>query len=152
MHATSFHTHTCTNRIYAVIKALDSYLGTFSRHAGNLANGNQSVIDFRHLSLKQTFKEHRTCTRKDNLRIVVLVVYTQNNGTNSLALAIDISRNLLTLRKNQLVVLIVNDKHLTLPNLINLTRNNLSYAILVFIIERIVLQFQYLWSQRLTKI
>ena len=40
--------------------------------------------------------------------------------------------------------LIVNDKHLTLPNLINLTRNNLSYAILVFIIERIMLQFQYL--------
>ena len=73
--------------------------------------------------------------RRAILWIIVLVVYTKDDRTNSLTLAVSITRNLLSLRQHELVVLIIYNQNLALPNLINLTRDNLTYAILVFVVE-----------------
>ncbi|CUP56774.1 Uncharacterised protein [Segatella copri] len=80
-------------------------------------------------------QEDWSSTAQDNLWIIVLVVYTKDDRTNSLTLAVSITRNLLSLRQHELVVLIIYNQNPALPNLINLTRDNLTYAILVFVVE-----------------
>ena len=60
--------------------------------------------------------------------------------------------NLLTLRQMELIALIVDQQHLTLPDLINLTADHLTDTILVLLIQRVVLQFEDLRSQCLTEV
>ena len=75
-----------------------------------------------------------------------------NHCTNCLALTILITWNLLALRENQLIILFVNKQNLTLPSLINLTRDNLTNTVLILVIERVMLQLKNLRSQCLTKV
>ena len=144
MHTATSYTYTCSYRVDALVEAFYSNLSTLTWHTSNSANSDKSVGNLRNLSFEKTLKEFRAGTRKDNLWIVVLVVYTLNNGADSLTLTILVSRNLLCLRQDKLVVLIVNNENLALPYLVNLSCNNLTYAILIFIVKRIVLKLKNL--------
>ena len=135
MNAATLNTYTCTNRVDTLIECFNSNLSTLSRKTGDTADCNQTVCNLRNLSLQQALQEDWSSTAQDNLWIIVLVVYTKDDRTNSLTLAVSITRNLLSLRQHELVVLIIYNQNLALPNLINLTRDNLTYAILVFVVE-----------------
>ena len=75
-----------------------------------------------------------------------------DDGSDGLALVIDIARYLFHLGQYELVVLVVNHEHLALPYLIYLAGDYLSYAVFIFVVKRIVLQFENLGSQSLSKI
>ena len=152
MHTTTLHTYAGTYRIDTLVVALYSYLGTIAWHTGHTTDGNQTIVDLRHLSLEQTLQEHGRGTRKDNTGIVVLVLHLLDDGTNGLALVIVVVGNLLTLRQMELVTLIVDQQHLTLPNLVNLATDHLTHTVLVLLIQRIVLQLENLRSQCLTEV
>ena len=144
MHTATLHTHAGSYGINTVVVALNGNLCALTRHAGNLLNGDQSVVDLGHLSLQQTLQEHGARTAQDDLRVVVLVGHLMDDGTNGLTLAILVGRDLLRLRQDQLVVLIINEQHLTLPYLIDLTAHDLSYTILVLVVQAVVFQFENL--------
>ena len=152
MNTASADTHAGSHRVDALVVAFHRNLGTLARHTRDALDRNQTVVDFRHLGFEQALQEHRTCARKDNLRVVVLVVHAQDDRTHGLTLTILVRRNLLCLRQYHLVVLIVNEQHLALPDLINLARDNLSHAVLILVIQRVVFQFQNLRSQRLAQV
>ena len=149
---TSIYTHTSTNWVDALVITLNCNLCSLTRHASHTLNGYEAISNLWHLSLKQTLKEHRTCTTQNNLRIVVLVVNAKDNGTQGLALAILVFLYLLTLRQNQFVVLVINEQHLALPHLINLGADNLTHAILILIVERVVLQLKNLRCKSLAQV
>ena len=50
-------THAGAYRIDTLIIALHSHLGTITRHTGHTADGDQTIVDLRHLSLEQTLQE-----------------------------------------------------------------------------------------------
>ena len=135
MNTATLNTYTSSNRVNTLIEALHSNLGTLTRETGNATDSNQAICNLRNLSLQQALQEDWRCTAQDNLRIVVIVVNTKDDGTYSLALTIHITRNLLRLRQHLLVVLVINDKNLALPYLINLTRDYLSNTVFIFIVE-----------------
>jgi hypothetical protein len=60
--------------------------------------------------------------------------------------------NLLSLWKDKLVVLIIHDKNLTLPGLINLTRDDLTHTILILVVKAIMLKLENLTCKCLTKV
>ena len=134
MHAATLHTDTGAYGVNALVITLHGNLCTLTRHTRNALHGNQPVGNLGNLGLKQTLQEHGTGTAQDNLRVVVLVVHLMNHGTDGLTLVILVVGNLLTLGQDKFVVLIVYKQHLALPHLINLTRDNLSHAILILII------------------
>ena len=109
-------------------------------------------MDFRHFLFQQTFEEHRRCTAKDNLRIVVAVVYASHNGTYSFTLAIEVRRNLFCLREKQFIAFIIEQEDFLLPNLINFGSDDSAYLIDILVIQTILFQFQDLGSQCLAKI
>src|SRR5574344_24815 len=152
MHTATLHTYAGSHWIDTLIIAFHSYLGALTRHTGHTADGNQTVIDFRNLSFKQALQECRTGTAQDDARIVVLVVHTLYHGTHGLTFVIIVSRYLLRLRQMQLVTLIIDEQHFALPHLIDLSTYHLSHSILIFLIERVMLQFQDFRSQCLTQV
>ena len=152
MHTASLYTYTGSYGIDTVVVALDSHLGTLTRHAGNAANGDQTILNLRNLGLQHALQEQRTGTRKNDAGIVVLVLYLLDDSTNGLTLVIVVGRNLLCLRQVQFITLIIDEQHLTLPHLVNLSRNYLSDLVLILIIQGVVLQFQNLRSQSLTQV
>ena len=147
----TLHANTSSNWVDTLIKAFNSNLCAFSRKASNTTDSDQALCNLRNFSLQQTLQESRSCTAQDNLRIIVIIINAVDDCTNGLALTIHIARNLLCLRQDKFIVLIVYDKYLTLPNLVNFTRNDLSYTILVLIEKRIVFQLKNLRSQSLAK-
>ena len=152
MHTATLHANAGSHGVDALVVALNGNLGTFARHTGNALDSDQTVGNLGNLGLEQALKEHRTGTAEDNLRVVVLVVNTMDDGTYRLALVILVVRNLLALGQDELVVLVVNQQHLALPHLIDLARDNLSHAVLVLVVERVVNQFQHFRSQCLTQV
>ena len=58
MHAATLHTYAGAHGIDALIVALHSHLCTLAWHTGNLLDGDQAVVDFGHLGLKEALKEH----------------------------------------------------------------------------------------------
>ena len=63
-----------------------------------------------------------------------------------------VCRNLLLLRQVKFVALIVNEQYFALPNLIDLSADNLSDAILVLVIQLVMFQLQNLRSQCLAEV
>ena len=99
MYTTTFNTNTSAYGIDAVVEAFHSHLGTFSWHTGHLTDGNQSISNLGHLSLKQTLQELRTGTAQHDTGVVVLVLHFLHHGTDGLTLAIAVRRNLVTLHQ-----------------------------------------------------
>ena len=151
MNTATPHSHTGSNGVYAVVEALYGYFGTLTGHTGNLTDGYQTIGNLRNLSLKESLQEHRACTREYNLRIIVLVVHTGNDGTYGLALAVLVAVYLFRLGKYQLVVLVVDDENLALPYLIYLARNHLTHTVLVLVVQRVVLQLKNFRCKSLTE-
>ena len=145
------HTDACTYRIDTVVIALDCHLGTLSGHARDLLDGNQTVGDLGNLLFQQTLQEGRAGTGENDLRIVVLVVDTLDDGTHGLALTIHVTGDLLALGQDEFVVVIVDEEHLALPHLIDLSGHDLTDLVLVFVVKLIVLQLQHLAGQCLTQ-
>ena len=152
MHAATFHTYASTYGINTLIVTLHGNLCTLSRHTGDALHRDQTVGNLGNLSLQQTLQEYGTGTAQDNLRVVILVGHLMDHRTDGLSLVILVVGNLLRLRQDELVVLIIHQQHLALPNLIHLTGNHLAHTILILIIKRIVNQFEHLRSQRLTEV
>ncbi len=145
------HTDAGAYRIDTVVIALDSHLGTLSGHACDLLDGNQTVGDLGNLLLQQTLQEGGTGTGEYDLRIVVLVVDTLDDGTHGLALAIHVAGDLLALGQDELVVVVVDKEHFALPHLIDLSGHDLADLVLVFVVKLIVLELQHLAGQCLTQ-
>ena len=135
VHTATLNTYAGSYWIDTVVVALNSHLGTVARDTGHTLDGNQSVLNLRYLSLEQTLQEYRACTREDDTRVVVLVLYLLYYGTYGLALVVVVARNLLLLWQVQLVTLIVNQQYLALPNLVNFTANYLVNLIIVLLVE-----------------
>ena len=144
MNTTPFYTYTGTYGIDSVIIRLHCDLGTFARNTGNLFNGNQTIIDFRHFHFEQTLQENGRSTRQNNLRIIVLVVYAGNYCTGRFTFAIEVARDLFRLRQQQLVSFIVQKQHFFLPDLIYLCVDDCTYFINIFIINTVLFKFQNL--------
>ena len=126
MHTASLHAHAGSHRVDAVVIALHGYLGTFSRHACNLAYRDQAVMYFRHLGFQQTLQKDGRGTAQDNLGIVVRIVH--------LTLAVKVGRYLFRLGQYQFVALVVYAKHLFFPYLIYLRAHDLAHTVLILII------------------
>ena len=62
MYTTTLHTNTSTYRIDTLVIALYSHLRTITRHTSHLLDGDQTIVDLRHLSLQQTLEEDRAST------------------------------------------------------------------------------------------
>ena len=135
MYTATLHTYTSAYWIDTLVVALNSHLSAITWHTSHLLNGNQTIIDLRHLSLEQTLQEDRTGTREDDTRVVVLILYLLYDGTNSLTLVVVIRGNLLLLGQVQLITLIVHQQHLALPDLVNLTANYSVHLILILLIK-----------------
>ena len=135
MNAATLNTHARSNGVYALVVALNGNLGALSRHAGDASYADESVCNLGYLSLEQSLKECGAGAREYDFGVVVLVVDALDDGTHGLALAVHVARNLLRLGEDKLVVLVVYYEHLALPYLVHLTCDDLSHAILVFIIQ-----------------
>ena len=68
------------------------------------------------------------------------------------SLAEEIGRDLFSLWQYQFIVLIIEQQQLFFPNLVHLSRDDLSHLLLVLVVKVVFLQLQYLGGQRLTKI
>ena len=134
MNAATLHTNAGSYRIDAVVVALDGNLGTLTRHTGNAANSDQTVLDFGNLSLQQTLEELVRGTAQDDARIVVFVLHLLDDGANGLALVVVVRGNLLLLGQVQLVALVVDEQHFALPHLVHLGADHLTDLILILII------------------
>ena len=152
MHTASLYTYAGSNGVDAVIIAFHCHLGTVSRHTGNTAYGNQSVGNLRHFSFKQSFQKHRSSTAKNDAWVVVLIVNTQDHSLHCLALTVVVTGNLLAFGQMEFVALVIHEQHLALPHLINLGAHHLAYTVLILVIKRVVLQFEYLRGQCLSQI
>src|SRR5690554_2730470 len=64
----------------------------------------------------------------------------------------EVGRYLFGLRQNESVVLIIEEQQLFFPNLVNLSRDDLSHFLFILVIKVVFLQLQYLGGQCLTKI
>ena len=152
MNTATLHTYTGTYRVNTVVVWLNGNLGAFTRDTGNLLDGNQSIIDFGHFHFEQTLQEYRRRTRKDDLRVVILVVHTGYNGTCRFSFTIKIARNLFRLRQQQLVTFIIQQQHFFLPYLVYFCIDDVAHLINIFIIDTVFFQFQNLRSQCLAKV
>ena len=151
MHAASLDSHAGSYGVDAVVEALNGNLGALAGHAGNLLDDNQTIGYLGHLGLEQSLQELGAGTAQDDLGVVVVIGHALYHGTNGLALAVHIGGYLLCLGQDELVVLVIDKKYLTLPYLVYFGRDNLALAVLIFIIERVVLQLQYLGRQGLAE-
>ena len=151
-HAASLHTDACAYWIDAIVVALHRHLSSLARHACHTADRDESVGHFRHFRFKKALEEDGGGAAEDDAGIVVLVVNTQHDGLNGLALAIGVARDLLALRQMELIALVVDEKHLALPHLIDFGAHHRSYLVLILVVERVVLKFENLRRQCLTEI
>ena len=142
VYTATLHTHAGAYGINTVIEALHGNLSTLSRHTSHLTDSNQSVSNLGNLGLKQALQELWTGTAQQDAGIIVLVLHLFHHGTHSLALAVVVCRNLITLQQVKLVALIVHEQHLALPQLIDLTTDHSAHLILVLLIESIVVKLQ----------
>ena len=152
MDTSAFNTDASAHRIDTLVEGLDSYFRTLTRDAGNVLNGDQAFLHFRHFLLEETLQEQRRCTREDDLRRLVFVIHLNHYGADDLTFAIEIGRNLILLRQVEFITFFVEQQHLFLPNLIEFTGNNLADHLFVLLVEALFLELQDLRSQRLTKV
>ena len=62
MDTATLHTHAGTYRVDTVIVALNGNLGTLAGDAGNLLDGNQTIINFGYFHLEQALQENGRST------------------------------------------------------------------------------------------
>ena len=108
-------------------------------------------MNLRHLNFKQTAEEFRACARNYHLRVVVGVLHFLDDGADGFALAVTVARNLLFLREDELVVLLVKNKHFAFPDLVDLAYYNLAFHCLELGIDGVFLKIEYLGCERLTE-
>ena len=149
--AATLHADTRSNGVDAVVVALSGNLCTLARDAGNAAQTDKAVGNLGDFGLEQTLQECRTGATQEDFRVSVGIVHAVDDGAHGVSLMEEVAGNLLTLRQQQLVVLIVNEKRLVLPSLIDFGRDNLAHAILVFVVERVVFEFEHFARQRLAE-
>ena len=152
MNTCTFYTYACAHGINAVVKALHSYFCTLTRDTGDVLYTDQTVMHLGHLLLEQSLQEQRARTAQDDLRVLVLVIHLYDYGANGITLAVEVGRNLVLLGQVELVVLFVQQQHLFLPYLVELTADDLSEFLAVTHIQVFLLQVQDLRCQRLTQV
>ena len=135
VHTATLNADAGSNRVDAVVIALNCHLGAVARHTGHTANGYQAIGYLRHLGLKKPLKEHGSSAAKNDAGVVVLVVNPQDDSLHCLALAIVVTGNLLALGQVKLVALVIHEQHFTLPHLINLGTHHLTHAVLVLVVQ-----------------
>ena len=144
MDAGTLDTDTGTNGVDAVVVALDGNLGALTGNAGDGTDDDEAVMNLGHLLLKQAAQEVLAGARNDDLGVVVGVVHLLDDGPHDIALAVDVGGNLLFLGKKQLVLVIVEQQHLTFPHLIYFTGYQLSLKGLELVVDSVLLQVEYL--------
>ena len=92
------------------------------------------------------------CTEKDNLWIIVLIINLCHDSSQCILLTVVVRWDLLCLRQNHLVTLLVKKKNLLLPSLVNLTNYNLTDLFLIFVEQCIFLKLKDLRRKCLAKI
>ena len=139
----------CAHGVDAVVEALHGNLGAVAGDACNLAYGDDTFCNLRHLSFEQTLQEDGTGAGEDDLRVAGGVVHACHHGAGGLSLAEEVAGNLLVLRQQQFVAFLVQQQHFLVPHLIDLGGDDLAYLFLVFVVECVVLQLQDLGCQGL---
>ena len=141
-----------TDRIDALVVALDCYFGTFAWFAGHILDGDEAVVYLGNLQLEKPAQEARVGAGDDYLGVVVGVVDTFHDGAYHVALVEEVTGNLLLFRQDQLVLVLVNEKHLALPYLMDFGSDDFSFYLFEFGIDSIFLEVEDLRLQGLTEI
>ncbi len=146
------HPHAGTYRIDAVVIGLYGYLRALTRDAGNTLDGDQPIGNLGDLLFEEPLQKHRRGAGEDDPRIVVLVLHTGYHCTGMLSLAEEIAGYLFGLGQDQLIVLIVEQQQLLFPDLIDLSRDDLTHFLLVLVVKVVFLQLQDLRCQCLAQV
>ena len=152
VNACALHTHASAHRVDTVVVAFHGNFGAFARYACHGANHDKAIVDFRHFEFKQAAEEVLAGARHGDFRIVVFVVHIVNHGTHGFALAIDIGRNLLVLRQEQFIFIIVEQEHFALPHLVHFAAHQFTFLRLELGVDSIFLQVKDFACQCLAKV
>ena len=107
-----------------------------------ILDGDQAVEDLGNLLFEQPLEELVGRARENDARLVVVHLDRLDDGLDRVALAVEVVGNLLGLGKDQLVLLVVEDEHLPLPDLIDFARHDLADLLRVLLVEAGLLQVE----------
>ncbi len=133
MHAGALHADAAAHGVDAVVIRLHGHLGALAGHTHYVLDGNQAVVNFRHLGFEEAFQEDRRSAAEDDGGVVVAHFHLQYHGAHRVALAEAVARNLFGFGQDQLYLLLVEDKDLFVPRLIDLAHNHLAHFLLIFL-------------------
>ena len=133
--AGAFHADACSDRVNPVVIRLYGNFRPLPRDTHNLLDGDETVVNLRNLSLEEFRKELVGNARKRDNRSRVPHLHGLDDGLHGVTLLEVLARNLLHLRKFQFIALVVKENNLLSPGLMNLSGEELSDHILIFIIK-----------------
>ena len=148
----SLYADACSYGVDAVVVAL---YGDFRALTGDACHGldrDESIVDFGHFLLEQAAQEPVVGAADDHLGVVVGVVDALNDGPHDVALVEEVARYLLLLRHYELVLLLVDEQHLLLPDLMYLSGDDFALELAEFGVDCVFLQVEYLRLQGLTEV
>ena len=140
--ARTLHADAGAHRVDALVVGLHGDLGALAGDADDLLDGDQTVENLGNLLLEQPFEELVGRTREDDARLVVVHLDRLDDGLDRVALAVEVVGDLLGLREDQLVLLVVEDQHLLFPHLVDLARDDVADLLRVFFVEAGLLQIE----------
>ena len=140
MYPGTLDAYACADGVDAVVVRLHGHLGSFARFAGHGTDSDQTVVDFRYFLLEQTAHEAFIGAAQDYFGVIIIIVYAFHYGAHYVALMEEIAGNLLLLRHQQVIVLIIDQEHLAFPDLMHLGRYEFTFLLLELIENRILLQ------------
>ena len=126
----------------AVVVAFHGYLSALAGDAGHAADGDQAVVHLGNLVLEQAGQEAVVGAGDDHLRVVVGVVDGLDNGAHHVALVEEVAGDLLVLGHEQLVLIVVQQEHLALPDLAHLAEDDLALLLLELGVDGVLLQVE----------
>ena len=148
MNAAAAHAHAGTYGVDAIVVALYGNFRALARVAHDALDGDQAVVDLRHLQLKQPLQELARAARDHHPWVAVTHLYVQHHRPDGIALLELILRDLLELRQDQLVVL-MHHQDLVAPDLIHLTHDDLADQFAIVVENGRLLEFLHALSQQL---
>ena len=138
----SLDSDACSDGVNSFVVAFHCDFGSFSRDACNGSHFDESLGDFGDVSFEHSQQEGGRGSGKNDFRFSVDVIHSFNDRLHGVTFVEEVARDLLVFGKIEFVALFVHEQRLALPGLIDLGCNELSDAVFVFVVERIVFEFE----------
>src|SRR5690606_3427658 len=94
LHARAFHAHASTDGVNRRIAGIHGDFGAVTRITGRAFDGDDAVIDFRHVLFEQTHEKTRVRPRHHDLRSTRGTLHFQNERRDAVFHAVCLSRHL----------------------------------------------------------